>query len=79
MAARTTGGLAQFHILSFEPYTLAVTLVRESFQAIDKIASETDITRLFSSKINMPKLIERPPEDEFLFKEPTRNIISALG
>ena len=72
-------GLAQFHVLSFEPYTLASTLIRESFQIIDKIASETDITRLFPSKINLPQLIERPPEEEFLFKESTSNIISALG
>jgi len=72
-------GLAQFHVLSFEPYTLASFLIRESFQIINKIALETDITRLFPSKINVPQLIEKPPEEDFLFKESTRNIISVLG
>ena len=74
-----TWGLVQFHILSFEPNTFATTLVNESFQIIDKIASETDIARLFPSNINMPNLLEGPPEYEFLFKESTRNIISVLG
>ena len=72
-------GLAQFHVLSFEPYTLASFLIRESFQIINKIALVTDITRLFPSKINIPQLIEKPPEEDFLFKESTSNIISALG
>src|SRR4030043_833633 len=72
-------GLTQFHVLSFEPYTLASTLIRESFQIIDRIASETDITRLFPSKNNLLQLIEKPPEEDFLFNESTSNLISALG
>jgi hypothetical protein len=47
-----------------EPYTYSVALVREGLATIDRIASATDVNRLFSSDQQIPEIMQAMPDDK---------------
>jgi len=59
-----------------EPYTYSVALVREGLATIDKIASATDVNRLFPAGQQIPSLMDTEPHDE-IFRWAKR--VSLLG
>ncbi len=71
-------GISKIDDLVFEPFTYAVTLIEECFTQIDNIAKFTNILGLFPTGITIPKLIDRPPEDD-TFNANIRKRINILG
>lgn len=61
-----------------EPYTYATTLVDEGLKLINKIASTTDVFRLFPQNYPVPEIRDRPPEDN-VFSERIRERLAVLG
>ena len=47
-----------------EPYSYATTLVSETFEVIDEIASATRVEGLFPSGSSIPPLDDSPSEDD---------------
>lgn len=71
-------GMIQEHWLKFEPYTYAVTLVEECFSQINKIATATDITRLFHTGYTLPTLKDIAGKNS-LFDESIERRLAILG
>ncbi len=52
-----------------EPYTFSKSLIRRSFEIINRIAELTPIEKLFPEGISIPYLKKSAPKDDFLFSK----------
>ena len=71
-------GLVRHNTVLFEPYTCVVTLIEECLNLVDSVANVTDVEGLFPAGYPIPRLSDKPPEDD-VFCECVRKRLAVLG